>query len=240
MIGVLDMDIVKIKNGILLYLADKYAIYEMYADDTSQYYMCIANSQNNNYEMIIDFPEAYFDSLLKDDKLSAIIDTCDVLFKDYYPYIYILPNISTKEFKEAKTENDNHAYQILLRKLQKYTYDVFKSITSSNESIKLDNTIHIVVDTDDDKKFIDFLDLNLNGYFVPMKIKRNKENNDTDNEIPIIVSNNQGQNEIIKNNSKIKKLFPRDKKGFTSLAFITLTIIIALIIGISIGYLLVK
>ena len=101
MIGAIRMNVINIKNGILLDYTRDYSIYEMYTDDAKAYYMCIANYETDSFDTIIDFPEAYFDSLLKEDKLSEIKNTCDSLFKDNHPYIYILPNITTYDIDEA-------------------------------------------------------------------------------------------------------------------------------------------
>ena len=230
------MDTVIIKNGILLDKTDKYSVFEMYTDDVEQYYMCIANKAENNFEMVLDFPEAYFNSLLKDDKLSEIKKTCDNLFESETSYIYILPNVSSYEYEEAKTNNDDHSYQVLLRKLQKYTYNAYKSVTDSN-NVKIDKTIDIIIDTDDDKKFMDYLDVTLNGYFKPIKLGRKIPIN---NEVEIITNDKE---EILptvkKENIKIRKLL-KDNKGFSNVIYFASIITIIVIISVCVAYLMVK
>lgn len=226
------MNVINIKNGVLLAYTRDYSIYEMYTDDAEEYYMCIANYDTSKYETVIDFPEEYFNSLLKEEKVEEIKKTCDKLYNREHPYIYILPRVTTYEVKEAKDNNDNHAYQTLLRRLQKYTYNVFKSITSSNNNIEIDQIIQIIIDSQDDKKFIDWLEINLNGYFTPLYRKYQEEEIKSE-EIPI---HNETITPVINNKKKTLKL--NNKLGFSNITFITLIIGIALIIGISFGYLL--
>ena len=234
------MNVINIKNGILLDYNRNYSVYEMYTNDGNEYYMCIANYNTDKYETVIDFPEEYFNSLLNEEKLTEIRKTCDTLYSDDEPYIYILPDITTYEVKEAKNDNDDHAYQVLLRRLQRYTYDIYKSIAENNENIKIDQVINIISDTENDKKFIDWLDINLNGYFKPKYLNRTK-NEDKDIEIPI--NTNDNQKEILNNDitkPKVRTLKPADKSGFSNITFIITIIIIAVIIGIGFAYLMIK
>ncbi len=240
MIGALCMDKLNIRNGILAYQMENYSIYEMYTDEADQYYLCIAKNQTNNYKVVIDFPEVYFNDLLKEDKLTEIRNTCDKLYENNYQYIYILPNVTTQELKEAKTENDNHAYQVLLRKLQKYTYDVFKSLTSNMGKIIIDKKINIIVGSDDDKKFIDFLDINLNGYFAPMYLEHEKVKIEENNDVPIEYISNNENTVTVKNEEKTRKLTPANKQGFLTVTSMAMIITIAAVAGVAVAYLLVK
>ena len=87
------MGSINIKNGILSAYTKDYSIYQMYTEDAEEYYMAIANYDDNNFEMVIDFPEEYYESLLFEEKLEEIKNRCDSLFDRTKAYIYILPNI---------------------------------------------------------------------------------------------------------------------------------------------------
>lgn len=210
------MEVINIKNGVLLGYTRNYSIYEMYTEDMSTYYMCIANYDTNRFETIIDFPEEYFNSLRNEEKLEDIGRTCNSLYSDNHPYIYILPNITTYDISEAEIENDNHAYEVLLRKLQKYTYSIYKSITNNNENITIDSTIQFIVDTEEDRKFIDWLEINLNSYVKPRYLDRKKAKEITNDSKQV-----EEKNQIVKEESNVKtrKLVP-DNRGFSSIGFI--------------------
>lgn len=236
------MDIV-IKNGIKIAIYDNYIIYQMYTDDAEEYYMCTPTKKQDNYKMIIDFPEDYYQSLLPNEKIEEIKKICDSLYSKNNSYIYVLTNVTTYELNEAKTENDEHAYSMLLKRLQKYTYNAYKAIVSSNDETKIDPVIDVVIETNDDKKFIAWLDINLNGYFDGITINvqdKNvtKDNNDTS--LTTLSGPSNGTTETTKNNTKsntnIKKLVPpSNKHGFINFLSIILMSSIAIIIGISLG-----
>lgn len=238
------MDIV-IKNGIKIAIYDNYIIYQMYTDDAEEYYMCTPTKKQDNYKMIIDFPEDYYQSLLPNEKIEEIKKICDSLYSKNNSYIYVLTNVTTYELNEANTENDEHAYSMLLKRLQKYTYNAYKAIASSNDETKIDPVIDVVIETNDDKKFIDWLDINLNGYFNGItlntqNIVTTQANDDTG--WTTLSGPTNGSNEIDKTNaktsSKIKKLVPSSNKhGFINFLSIALMSSIAIIIGISLGLL---
>lgn len=227
------MDI-NIKNGIKIASFNDYIIYQIYTDDGNEYYICTPTDKNDKYKMIIDFPEEYYKSLLKNEIIDEIKKVCDILYKTNKNYIYVLTNVTTYELNEAKAENDDHIYRLILRKIQKYTYNIYKSITSNNDLI-IDPVINIVTQTKDDRKFIDWLDININGYFNGVALRKDNkfitQNND-DNNGPT-----KDDGEIVKintsSNSKVKTLVPKRKYGFSNLAFIVLVLFIAVITGIS-------
>ena len=234
------MDIV-IKNGIKIAIYDNYIIYQMYTDDAEEYYMCTPTKKQDNYKMIIDFPEDYYQSLLPNEKIEEIKKICDSLHSKNNSYIYVLTNVTTYELNEANTENDEHAYSTLLKRLQKYTYNAYKAIVSSNDETKIDPVIDVVIETNDDKKFIDWLDINLNGYFNGItlntqNIVTTQTNDDTG--WTTLSGPTNGSNEIdktnVKTSGKIKKLVsPSSKHGFINFLSIALMSSIAIIIAIS-------
>ena len=224
------MKVINIKNGILLGYTKNYSIYEMYTEDTDAYYMCIANYEANNYETVVDFPEEYFNSLLSEDKIEEIKKTCDTLYDGSHPYIYILPNVTTYDLDEAKETNDDHAYQALLRRLQKYTYNVYKNIISNNDNVTIDEKINLIVDTKDDKKFLDFLEINLENYFVPMYLERSTVKVE---EVPTII---EEEKPVVKEETKVtEKPKTRTLKndndfGYSNIAFIAAGMVVGIII----------
>ena len=223
------MNVINIKNGILLDYTKNYSIYEMYTEDAKTYYMCIANYETNKFETVLDFPEEYFMTLRNEEKIEEIKKTCDSLYDGTIPYLYILPNVTTYDISEAEEINDNHAYQVLLRRLQKYTYNIYKNITNNNSNIEIDQTIKLIIDTETDKKFLDFLDINgLNSYFIPMYLERSlvKQNEE------VITTEEVKTIEKQEDKPKTRTLKNDNDFGYSNLAFIAVGMVIGVIIFI--------
>lgn len=238
-----------IKNGIKLTTNKNYELYQMYTDDATEYYMCIPNSPKKEYKMIIDFPEEYYKSLLKDEIIDEINSICDYLYNKQENYIYILTDITTYDLSLVNNENDKHAYSVLLKQIQKFTYNAYKVITNNNSDNNSENTLNPVIDivtqTSNDKKFIDWLDINLNGYFSSVELSNKKQLISQNNNENISLNKAENMFEIseipTKSNIKTKKLVPNNKKGFSNFDFIVLGILISFIVSIGTGiFLLVK
>ena len=105
--------------------------------------------------------------------------------------------------------------------------------------------INIIVQTDDDKKFVNWLDMNLTNYFSYIDLKNIKKDNishdDTDNNmIANETSNDLGNNINSNNKHKVRTLKSNNKKGFTSIYFITLVIVGAIVLGIAIANIMIR
>lgn len=229
-----------IKNGIKIANYDNYTIYQIYTDDAEEYYMCTPTMNKEKYQMVVDFPEEYYKSLLPNEIINEITSRCNSLYQNNNSYIYILTNVTTYELNEAKKDNDNHAYSVLLRRLQKYTYNTYHSLTSGENEISINPIIDVIIETDDDKKFIDWLDINLNGLFngimlnntQTVTVEDNEDNGWTTLSGP---SNSEDtmNNTNTKANKKVKTLIPlNNKHGFSSIFFTITVIIISVVMGI--------
>ena len=221
------MDNVIIKNGICVEKNDKYSIYQMYTDRGKEYYMCLPNNHLEKYEMVVDFKEDYYSMLLEKDLHEEIKVTYDKLYEEQNNRIYILTNVTVNDLEEALENNDDHSYQVLLRNIQKYTRNAYKTLI--DEFIEIDQTINIMIDTDNDKKFINWLDVNFPGYFKPLTtFSENKEE-----ELNVAIETIKEENEV-KKKKKQKKSFKnkmRNKKGFGNSLFISLLTVICVIVA---------
>ena len=227
------MNSINIKNGILVKNYDNYHIYEMYNEDTEKYYMCIPNNDNTNYQMVIDFPEEYYNSLLNEEIIDEIKKIYDKLYEDKNNYVYILSNVNTSELNEIIDNNDDYSYSVLLRRIQKYTYNAYKSLID-NQNIKIDQVIKLIIQTDKDKKFINWLDTYMTDYFKGIDLSYlTKKNININNNI---VNDNK---ELDKSNIKIKKLVP-NKKGFSSSMYIFLLTLISILLALCCSFLFIK
>ena len=88
----------------------------------------------------------------------------------------------------------------------------------------------MIVDTEKDKKFTDWLEINLNGFVKPRYLKRNKPNEAIFNQPRI--ENNTEEKVITKEkeNVKVRRLLPNNS-GFSSIGFIALLVVGLLILG---------
>ena len=225
-----------IKNGIMIANTDKYNIYQVYTDDASEYYLSTPIQDSNKYKMVIDFPEEYYKSLLSGDIVNEIKGKCDKLYEKNNNYIYILSNVTTYDLKQALEENDNHAYAVLLKKLQKYTYNAYKVITANNQ-VDIDQVIDIVTETDEDKKFMDWLDVNLSGLFNGISLNTITNVNDSEDTGWTTLSGPGGESESIdkantKQTVKVKTLVPLgNKHGYSNIIFMIMLLGISLALG---------
>lgn len=230
------MNNVNIKNGICIYRCDEYSVYQMYTERGKEYYMCLPENNEPSYQMVVDFKEDYYDMLLEKDLLEEIKTTYDKLYQEKNNRVYILTNITINDLQEALDNNDDHSYQVLLRNIQKYTRNAYKTLI--DDFVEIDQTIDIMIDTDSDKKFINWLDVNFPGYFQGLTtFSANKEE-----ELAIAVETVKEENEV-KKKKKEKKSFNnkiRNKKGFGNSFFIILFTLLCIIVGVLCGYLIIK
>ena len=222
------MNILTVKNGIELAHFDNYTLYKMYTKNNTKFFICLPSSQQETYQMMIDFPEAYYTSLLEQEKIDEINHICDTLYESNYNAIYVLPNITTYDLQEFKSENDNHAYQNLLKALYEYTSQTYNAL-KDNPGMNINQAICIISQTDDDKKLINWLDINMPGYFTSIDYSRvlEKDTNNGDDGWTTLGGPTEGatKNDTAnkKNNHKVRILVP-SKMGFLNFTFILITI----------------
>ena len=237
------MSNIKIKNSYLLYSNELYSIYQVYMNDLEEYFMCLPASSKEKYKMIVDFPEEYFKGLLLEEKGNEIKKICDRLYVENNNYIYVLSNVTTYDLNEAVTENNDHLYENVLRRIQKYTYNAYSTLSESSIfGINIDQVITLITQTDDDKKFMNWLETNQNtsGLFKNLDLSyllRNDTNLQDDAGWTTFGSQTMGGGELTntqkKSNVKVKRLTPpTGKHGFSSLAFLGLVIVGYLIFGL--------
>lgn len=239
------MNNISIKIGHAIDKTADYILYKIVADDVFKYYMCLPTHDSKSYQMVIDFPEEYYKSLLEAEMITEIKKICDALFERNSNSIYILSNITTYDLHEAQSENDDHAYGILLNKLQKCTYNAY-NVISNGSDIDISNVIGIVTQTGNDEKFMHYLDASMPGFFTCIDLS-----NLLSQELPTedagwatiggLVSGGESMehaNNISK--PKTKKLVPSSKHGFLNITFVMLIILLSLIIGIGLAITLIK
>lgn len=236
------MNILTVKNGIELAHFDNYTLYKMYTKNNTKFFICLPSSNQETYQMMIDFPEAYYTSLLEQEKIDEINHICDTLYQSNYNAIYVLSNITTYDLQEAKNENDNHAYQNLLKALYEYTSQTYDAL-KDNSNMNINQIICIISQTEDDKKLMDWLDINMPGYFTSLDYSRllEKDTNNGDDGWTTLGGPTEGVAKTDANNKKnshkVRILVP-SKMGFTNFTFILIAL--SLFVGISLSVLFLK
>lgn len=237
------MNSINVKNGLELQQFDNYTLYEMFTEDAKKYYMCLPTSNQEEYQMVFDFSEEYYNSLLESEKISEISKICDLLYTTHFNSIYVLSNITTYDLHEAKEENDSHAYRNLLKKMHEYTYAAYTAL-DDNKDLRINQTIYIINQTPDDVKLMDWLDLRMPGYFKGIDFRHllsDTLSTESSGGSALSGPNNGTSIEQTNNksNHKVKILVP-NKHGFLNITFIAVIIVLSFIIGIGMAYLLIK
>jgi len=235
------MDI-KFQNGRLLSKNDKFSMYEIYTNNGLNYYMCLPNEETFDLQMVIDFPE----TTVEDEKLESALKICDTLYDSRVNYIYLLTDVTTNDVASASMENDDRAFRILFEELCKYTIhanEILKKTVDANIS----QVIQVVTQTDNDGKFMDWLDVTYPDYFKKMDlsklVKFDLNLNDDDSWTTRGGPTNGGssmENTNNLNKPKVKKLMPPNKHGYLNITFAIVVISLALVFGIGLAWLLIK
>lgn len=256
------------RNDLLFAQENGYSIYQYHNDYFGVYYLCIPDNHTETYEMFIGFPKRDLRGLSKEEIADDIREINDMIHAINKSGIYAIPNIDLAELEEAAKDNDDKLYNELLRKIQSMTFDINNKLNKDdihNQSIH--QVISIIKQTESDTKFINWLEMNMPNFIhsvtldklkkayyskvISGKVQDDKKDmkevmNDPTKELDDSQESDKNNNELTNSqkNSKVRKLIPpKDNNnfyGFNSIQFIILTLIIALIIGISIGYLIIK
>jgi len=230
-------------NDNLFFQNEKYSIYKCNINNLS-YYLSMPNIDVSEYQMFIGLPTENIINL-ENDKISDIINNINNFIPDtYINGILVLPCIKDTVIEEAAYENDRRLYTKLFNKIHAITNDVYNKFTENN--IKLKEKIFFIKQNDNDSKFIDWLEINMNGFIESIDCKKkqiyfvNDTNQDDDSSITNN-NNNTNSNGNDYNNVKIKKLTSKKKNsGFSTFSFIIFVLITSIFLGINIASLFIK
>ena len=219
-----------ISKGKLFEFKDDYSIYELYSPKGIRYYLSIPNSDVTNYKMYLGLPTQDIESEATYEIKNEITSVYDMLYKINPTSIYLFCGINYQKLIEASNDNDNLLYNRLLSDIHDITEDVYHII---NGNANMDQVIYAIKKTPEDIKFINWLDLKLNGYLESVKLKNIKNRYDE------IIYNENIKEEIItektEDNVKKKVLTKPNSYGFMNMTFIISILILATTIGIFIA-----
>ena len=232
--------------NVILSLND-YSIYK-----NNNYYLCVPNVEHRFYHVFLGFSLLNLESISNEKLIIEIRKIGDSIFSVYKNSVYVLPIINPTTLLEATSENDDHAYNKILKNLiQPITFSVYSMLIKKNVSVS--QIIKIIKQNDVDKKLIDWLSLKLGDNFVkeitfeeseifstiPVENYNNFDSNEPDEFISI-----DYQNDMIwlkKEEEKISEtLKPVFSPGFSNLSFIIMVLIVSSVFGAILGYLILK
>lgn len=227
------MSKIEIKNGNNVFNNDMYMIYKVFTVDGEKFFMSIPRDKDN-LDICLDFKEEYYNALLKNELIEQIKKRCDELYRINPNAVYILPNVSTYDLGMALDSNDNHAYVYIFNRLQKFVSHAYHSLLSGD--VKVNEVITIITETESDKKFMHWLDINSQGFFRELDINKAMDPNINDNDggsNPVLSGGDTSELSSSMSKPKVKTLVPKTgKSGFSSFMFVLTMIALSVAIGL--------
>lgn len=224
------------------------------------YFLCISDLEQNDYELIIGFPEKDLNNLSKEEIINEIRKISDLVNSINQNGIYVLPIMSPDELEHAALENDDRIFnQIMITKIQPITRDVYERLTRHNKN--LNPVIKMIKQKDADRKFIDWLDMKLMttsfDYIDDIEYEKlkeqSKEKEANESYVKTMTQHNtqgivpidrtyENTPEQTKNNQLVKRLVKPNQQspGFSTIGFVAIILAVALVLGIGISYLIIK
>ena len=204
-------------------------------------YICFPANYHEKYQLVIDFPEEYYKSLRDEEMIHEIKNICDKIYSNNNNYVYILTNVTTYDLAEAENDNDSPLYNHIFKKIGICISMMLKQY----HSILVDETIYVNVQTNDDEKLIQWLEIHAPMYQrLNIDSSLNKEINNDDTGWTTMGGIVNGGVSIEASNSvnkpKAKKLALPNKHGFLNITFIITIILISIVIGVGLAYIIMK
>lgn len=248
------MESINFKNGILIHESKAYNLNHLFFQDFSEFIISTPNNDFNKYKILIYFDNLNFKAENVDiDELitGRLVKKMDKIYREIPNSICVIPTISKKEFNEINEENDNKPYNKLLKDLDKvvtYAYWSIKNNLIFEDTMNVDPQIGIIRQSEEDIKFIWWLELQGNKKYKQVEIA-------SPNKKEIIEDNTTLENTPITQTTEVKsppsrrQAMKRTRKpkgdgihstGYSNMAFIVLVLTISMLMGIGLAVLILK
>jgi len=244
------------KTGIEYVKLSGYTIYQFKSKYGYNYFLSIPDQYVKNYQMFVGFPKKDLKELSKKDVINEIDEIKKMIASLNKDGIYLLPDIPVSELDEAARENDGKKYnKILSEKINPIIAEVYKTLSSYSTAQQIINQVIIFVkQTESDRKFIDWIEINIPNFIHGVTYEEIKKfyyqqlsqeigaikkeeifENPSKYKNEVIESKNHEEHKSkhTKENIKVKKLIPssnHNNYGFSNVfkLLLTLTVIIGL------------
>lgn len=256
--------------GELIAEFDNYSIYKVYNKIFGNYYLCVPKNINSRCNFVLGFLEQDANTITNNDLVNNINDVYKMISTINNDSIYIVPEIPVSTLEQAALENDMPMYSdIFYNKINPIvlctTELLIKIDIDPKDYNKVNQIIQVIVRNDNDKKFAGWMSLQPNiGSFIKeikyeylkneylkkigihtIDIEFSNSSNETVFHQPIKPIDRTYENDSDNDKSQEMRLVRRPQNnnglpGFSSFSFIIVTLLLALIFGVSIGYLIMK
>ena len=250
------MESINFKNGILIHKNDAYSLNHLFFQDFSEFIISTPNKDFNKYKLLIYFDNLNFKTQNIDtDELitGKITEKMDNIYNQVPNAICVIPTISKKEFDEANEINDDKPYKKLLKDIDKvvnYAYWSIKNNLIFEDTMNVDPQVGIIKRTDEDIKFIWWLELHGNKKYKQVTIEKPKKEDKKPSESNQVSTLNPAVETL-----ELKSPPPRRKTmrrtgtpkgdgvhstGYSNMAFVIMVLTISLLMGIGLAVLILK
>ena len=222
-----------IKRGRLYDFNNDYGIYELYSPKGIKYYLCMSNNDVNDYTFYVGFPTKDVNYQAAYEIKNEITMIFDMLYQLNPGSVYLFCEIDYQRLEEAANDNDNLLYNLLLNDVHDITKDAYALFNEVN----VEQTLYFIKQSNADTKFINWIDLKLDGFIDIIKIndiKRKINKLKDDNTVEITFSNNQQITNLDNNIVKAPSY------GFMNITFIGSILLLSIVLGIYIAIILIK
>lgn len=224
--------------------------YSIYKNDN--YYLCVPHVEHRFYHVFLGFSLMNLESISNEKLIIEIRKISDSIFSVYKNSVYVLPIINPTTLLEVTSENDDRAYNKILKNvIQPITLSVYSMLMKKNASVS--QIIKMIKQNDVDKKLVDWLSLKLGDNFVkeitfeeseifstiPVESYNSGDSNEPDEIISIDYQSDSIW--LKKEEDKISEsLKPAFSPGFSNLSFIIMVLVVSSVFGVILGYLILK
>ena len=241
--------------------------YTIYSGD-GKYYFCISDEEVQSYQIFIGFSERDLGNSSKEAIVNEIRKVSDLISSLDKSVIYVLPVISPSYLQEVAMENDGIGYRRIMNDVvQPCVREIHGKLSKKNKQVN--PVIRMIKRNDVDRKFIDGVILQIldeykrDDLVVDIEysaLRQTQTMNDAtfdrsspsftvanDNRTPqsgIAPVNHQYDEASIGKSNQLTRKKVKTKQevspGFSSIKFIVMVLTVSIVLGIGLGYLLIK
>ncbi len=175
-------------GAINFYETDMFVIYTMNSTTTGQYCVVLPKNETGTYNMLVDLHmKSLFDAVsggskTKQDLIDEVSGEYESILSKYASGILVLPMFSEELLKNTVISGDKQKMFDETKKIGAITSELYKKLTDAGvEKQKIDQKIIMVEKTEEDKKFVEWLEEQMPNFvegldyqeFSPKKEEKN-------------------------------------------------------------------
>ena len=251
------MESINFKNGLLIHKTAAYNLNHLFFQDFPEFIIATPNIDFKKYKMLIFFDNLNFktQNIDTDEAITGkIAEKIDKIYEQIPNAICIIPAISKKDFDEANEINDDKPYTKLRKSLDEFVNYAYWSVKKNlifEDTMNVDSQIGIIKQTEEDIKFIWWLELAGNKKYKQVIIEKPKKK-----EVKPIQENEASIKPIAPVPTPPPNSSPSRRKtirrtgrpkgdgvhstGYSNMAFVIMVLTISLLMGMGLALLILK